>query len=77
MHLKCTRWHEEIRVEHLRRFMFTDGKCLRQNEDKTISECFICDQSKNELLVKCIACSKYAHPSCMTDSLTVTVFIDR
>ena len=74
-HLSCARWHEEIRIESKKRFLFTDKNALRQNEDKVINDCFICDDaSKRELLVKCLDCNNYAHPACLTSSKPLDTF---
>ena len=74
-HISCARWHEEIRIESKKRFLYTHKNSLRHNEDKAIEDCFLClptDDVKSELLVKCLLCDKYAHPTCLETRLKIS-----
>ena len=74
-HFSCARWHEEVRIESKKRFLFTDKNALRQNEEKVMNDCFICDDaSKRELLVKCLDCANYVHPTCLTTKTTLDTY---
>ena len=62
--------------------MYTHKNSLRQNEDKAIEDCYLCSATEDvkcELLVKCLLCRKYAHPTCLETKLKVAkcaIYID-